>query len=133
MSTDLALVQRQADGSERTHSLTVRSLYGEDMRFHFDTLEDAGVQLEFQGVLTVQPDTDAVTVGLTARSRVIENGVVSHHLSDGNMMRGREVRSMLRLASDEVVTVDLPRLGENNGGAFANQTFFLRVGSRQIR
>ena len=133
VSTDLALVQRQADGSERTHSLTVRSLYGEDTRFHFDTLEDAGVQLEFQGVLTVQPDTDAVTVGLTTRSRVIEHGVVSHRLSDGAMMRGREVRSTLRLASDEVVTVDLPRLGENNGGAFANQTFFLRVGSRQIR
>ena len=133
VSTDLTLVQRVADGTERTYPLTVRALYGDDSRFHFDTIDDGGVQLEFQGLLTVQPDAGRVTVNMTTRSRVVEGGVVSHILRDGAMMRGREVTSTLRLAPDETVTVDLPRLGENGSGAFANQTFFLQVRSRQIR
>lgn len=133
VSTGLTLVQRQADGSERTHPLAIRSLYGEGTRFHFDTVEDEGVQLEFQGLLTVQPGADRIMVRLTTRSRVIENGVVSHILRDGAMMRGREVTSALEVAPDETATVELPRLSENSTGAFANQTFFLRVRSRQIR
>lgn len=133
MSTELSLVQRLADGAERSYPLAIRSLYSEEMRFHFDTLEDGAVQLEFQGVLAAQPDTDRVVVEMTTRSRVVEDGFVSHILRDGAMMRGREVKSTLRLAPDETATVELPRLGENGSGAFANQTFFIRVRSRQIR
>ena len=133
LSTDLSLVQRLADGTERTYPLTIRSLYSEATRFHFDTLEDGGVQLEFQGLVTVQPDSGGVVVEMTTRSRVIEDGVVSHILLDGARTRGREVTSTLRLAPNETASVELPRLGENDSGAFADQTFFLRVRSRQIR
>jgi hypothetical protein len=70
---------------------------------------------------------------MSTRSRVIEDGATSHILRDGAMMRGRVVKSTLRLAPEETVTVELPRLGENDSGAFANQVFFLRVRSRQVR
>lgn len=133
VSTDVTLVQRLANGTERDHPLLIRSLYGEEMRFHFDSLEDGGVLLDFQGEFTAQPDTGRVVVEMTTRSRVVEDGVMSHIVRDGAMTIGREVESTLRLASDETATVDLPRLGENGSGAFANQTFFLRVRSRQVR
>lgn len=133
LSTDLTLVQRLPDGAERSYPLTIRSLYGEETRFHFDTLEDRDVELEFQGVLTIQPDAEGVALAMTTRSRVIEGGVVSHILRDGAMKRGRVVTSTLRLTPDESVELDLPRLGENDGAAFAGQTFLLRVRSRQLR
>jgi hypothetical protein len=126
-------VQRLADGSERTHPLTIRGLYSESTRFHFDTLEDNGVQLEFQGVVIAKPDPDGVVLEMTTRSRVIEDDVVSHTLRDGAMMRGRQVTSTLRLTPDETATLDLPRLGDNDSKAFPGQTFSLRVRSRQIR
>lgn len=133
VATDLTLVQRLADGAERTHSLTLRTLFDEEARFHFDTLDDSGVQLEFQGVMTIRPDSERLAVEMTTRSRAIEDGVVSHILRDGAMMRGREVKSSLRLAPDETVDIELPRLGENASGAFVGQTFLLKVRSRQLR
>lgn len=133
VSTDLTLVQRLANGTELAYPLTIRSLFSEESPFYFDTLEDSGVQLEFQGLVTPHLSADGVVVEVTTRSRVVEDDVVSHSLREGARARLREVTSTRRLATDETATVDLPRLGENDSGAFANQTFFLRVRSRQTR
>jgi hypothetical protein len=54
-------------------------------------------------------------------------------LRDGAMMRGREVTSTLRLGPNDTATIDLPRLGENDEGAFPGRTFSIRVRSRQVR
>ena len=49
------------------------------------------------------------------------------------MMRARQVESVIQLKPGEVVAVELPRLSENDSGAFANRTFSIRVQSRQLR
>jgi hypothetical protein len=133
VSTDLWLVERRPDGTERTQQLTVRGLFSQVTPFFFDAFEDNGALLEFQGEFTATPGTDQVVLALTTRSRVAIGDDVSSILRDGVMMRGREVASTLRLTSDETETVDLPRLGENDGGAFPNHTFSIRVRSRQVR
>lgn len=133
LSTDLVLVQRLANGTERTHPITVRGLFNENSRFLFDTIDDNGVLFEVQGEFTARPDTDGIAMEMVTTARVVEGDVVSYILRDGVMMRGRGVRSTLRLTPDQPTTVDLPRIADNDSGAFAQQSFSLRVRSRQIR
>jgi hypothetical protein len=133
VSTDLTLVERRPDGTERTQQLSVRGLFSQVTPFFFDAFEDAGALLEFQGEFTATPDVGQIVLALTTRSRVVFEDRVLSILRDGVMMRSREVTSTLRLASDETGTIDLPRLGENDAGVFPNHTFSLRVRTRQVR
>jgi hypothetical protein len=48
-------------------------------------------------------------------------------------LHDRVRRSTLRFTGDEVLSVDLPRLAENETGAFQGRTCTLRVRSRQVR
>lgn len=134
VSTDLWLIHRLPDGTERSQQVSLRGLFNQVTPFHFETVEDNGVLLDFQGELTAVPDARGGMVKLTTTSRVVQGGVVSSILRDADgMMRGREVRATVPLAADETVTVDLPRLGENTSGAFANHVFTIRVRSVQVR
>jgi hypothetical protein len=45
----------------------------------------------------------------------------------------RRVESTVLLKSDDVVSIELPRLTENDSGAFANQALSIRIRARTIR
>lgn len=136
-ATDLWLVERLADGSERTQLLTVRGQFNQVMPFHFEPLIDGEVSLDFYGTFTATPGDGVVAIKLTTRSRLVEGNtsaaIVTDVLQDGNMMRAREVESIVRLAPGEVVAMELPRLGENGSAAFADRAYSIRVRSLRLR
>jgi hypothetical protein len=133
VATELWLVERAPDGTERSQALSLRGRLNEKTPFYFDTLVDGGTALDLYGGVTVTSVGDSLTVHLETRSRVTESGRSSTVLRDGRMMRAREVESEIEVKPGEVVAVELPRLSENETGAFANRTFSIRVRTRQIR
>ncbi|MCC7043287.1 MAG: hypothetical protein IT183_05465 [Acidobacteria bacterium] len=134
VSTELWLVERLPGGQERSQALTVRGLFNRATPFYFDSITDGGVTLDFHGEFTVSPSDNQIVLNLTTRSRAVQGGTTSISLRDGPMRaRGREVDSMVRLTSGEVVAIELPRLSENDAGAFANHSFSIRVRSQRIR
>jgi hypothetical protein len=135
VSTELSLVERRPDGTERTQQQIVRGLFDEPVMFFFDAFDDESrdAAIEFQGRLVAMPGASGVALALTTTARVVFPDTVLYVLSEGTFFRGREVEASLRFTGDEVVSVDLPRLAENATGAFQGRTYSLRVRSRQIR
>jgi hypothetical protein len=133
VSTELWLVERLPGGQERSQALTVRGLFNRATPFYFDSITDGGVTLDFHGEFTVSPSDNQIVLNLTTGSRAIQGGTTSISLREGTMNRGRVVDSTVRLASGEVVAIELPRLSENDAGAFASHTFAIRVRSQRIR
>jgi hypothetical protein len=138
MATDLWLIERMPDGSERTQPLSIRSLPYRSIPFFFDSVTDGGAVLDFYGDLVASPGPDGVAIQLTTRSRLIQSGQVNVTLRqgqiNGNALFGsRQVKTDLTLQNGAVASVELPRLGENDGGAFTNHTFSIRVRTRQVR
>jgi hypothetical protein len=136
VATDLWLVRRLANGSTQSEPLSVRGQLNRPTQFFFATVSDSGVALDFFGEVTVKERDSSREIVLITRSRLIEGGRQSESMPQGPNSRffvAREVTSTLQLKPDEVVSVELPRLGENASGAFANQTFAITVRSQRIR
>ena len=136
MATDLWLVRRLANGSTQSEPLTVHGQPNRSTPFFFSTVADGGVSLDFFGEVTVKERDGSREVVLVTRSRLIEGGRQSETMPQGPNSRffvAREVTSTLQLKPDEVVSVELPRLGENASGAFASQTFAITIRSQRIR
>lgn len=131
--TDLWLIDRQQDGTERSQALSLRGLFNQATPFHFDTVTDGAVSLELFGEFMVAPGSGSLAMTLKTRSRLTENGTSSTTVRYGALVRARQVDSVIQLKPGEVVAVALPRLSESDGGAFATRTFSLRVQSRQVR
>ena len=91
------------------------------------------ISLDFFGDPTAAPRSDGVAIHLDARSRLMQGGQPSLILRQGNMMTAREVKADLTVKPGEVVDVALPRLSENDAGAFANRSYSIRIRSRQLR
>jgi hypothetical protein len=49
------------------------------------------------------------------------------------MIQSRKVESRIQMKPDEVVSVELPRLGDNESGAFAGKKFSITIRTRQLR
>lgn len=135
VSTELTLVERRGDGTERTQQQTIRGLFDQPAAFFFDGFADESkdATIEFQGGFVATASADAVALELTTTSRVVFPDTILYTMSEGTFFRGREIESTLRFTGDEVITIDLPRLAENATGAFQGRTYTLRVRSRQIR
>jgi hypothetical protein len=135
--TDLWLVDRAADGTERSQALAVRGLVNQPTPFYFDTIVDDGVALDLFGQLVARPDGNRLTLTVETRSRVVQNGrvsaVVPARVDNRDLFAPRQVTITLQLLSNEVGAIQLPRLSENDGGAFSDRTFSIRIRSRQIR
>ena len=141
VATDLWLVERLQNGTERSQPISLKSQVNQNVPFFFDRVTEGETSLDMFGGVEVAARNGALIVKLETRSRVIQKGATSDTLSDVvqvngsaiNMMRMRKVASTLTIKPGEVVDVQLPRLSENESGAFADRTFFIRVKARQIR
>jgi len=136
VSTDLWLVRRMASGSTESEPVSVRGQLNRPTPFYFSTVSDNGVSLDFSGEVTVRERDGSRQVELITRSRLIEGGRQSESMPAGpntRMFVAREVKSTVQLKANEVVAVELPRLGENASNAFANQTFSITLRSQRIR
>ena len=136
VATDLWLVRRVANGSTESEPVSVRGQLNRPTPFYFSTVSDSGVSLDFYGEVTVRERGASREVELITRSRLIEGGRQSETMPAGpntRMFVAREVKSTMQLKANEVVAVELPRLGENASNAFANQMFSIRLRSQRIR
>jgi hypothetical protein len=133
IATDVWLVEKAPDGTERTQQMTVRGLPNQSVPFFFAPLSEGGTALDIYGELRAAPGQDQIELNLTVRSRIIEGGRSSTYWRNGNRITSREIAPTIKEKPGEVVSVELPRLGENQSGAFGSKTLSLRLRSQQLR
>jgi hypothetical protein len=136
VATDLWLTRRMPSGSTQSEPISIRGQLNRPAPFYFSTLTDNGVSLDFSGEVTVRERDSSREIELVARSRLIEGGRQTETMpkdSNSRFFVAREVKSTVQMKPDEVVAVELPRLGENASGAFANQSFSITMRTQRIR
>jgi hypothetical protein len=132
-ATDLWLVEKLPDGTERSQPLSVRGLFNRPIPFYFDTLTDGAVALDIFGEVTASPQRGSIEVKLETRSRLTQGSESSVVWRDGRFMSSRKIDSVLTVKPNDVISVELPRLSENDSGAFASRPLSIRIRTRQIR
>lgn len=144
VAADLWLVQRFPDGTQKSEPVSVRGQYYRPVPFYFSTLTDAGVSVDLFGEITIRPHDGFNTVTIETRSRLIEGSKVSLTMpvtgqvtppgsAPRQLFGSRRVASTVQLKPDEVVSIELPRLAENDSGAFANQALSITIRARTLR
>jgi hypothetical protein len=132
--SELWLLERFPNGTEQARALQVRGLVNDSTAFYFDTITDGGSALDFYGQLHATLLDGGFNVRLEVRSRVIDGNQASINFREANsVVRGRQVTTDVRVSPGEVVSVELPRLGETDSGAFAGRQYSVRLRIRQIR
>lgn len=134
IAADVWLVERMADGSERSQSLSLRGLYSRGIPFYFDRLTEGPFSFDLFGELEVGAGAGPRPVTITLKNRGIEPrtpGAPAFLPNDYTDTR----RVTATLALDEVVSVALPRMGESRawGAAFARRQLSLRIRVRELR
>jgi hypothetical protein len=141
VAADLWLVERLADGKERSQPLSLRGLYNQPIPFYFDTVTESTKALDVFGDLQISPRGRNTEIKITTRSRVVD-------LKPGSPPPGYPVglpwppgyyvgstTATLQVASDEVVSVPLPPVGRGGteAAAFAARALSFRIRVRPIR
>jgi hypothetical protein len=122
---DLWLVEKLADGTERSQPLSLRGLYHRPIPFYFDSITEGAMVLDIFGEVTVGPGDRTSDVKIMTRSRIF----------DPNQPPGRpfprETTATIRITPKEVVSVQLPQVADSS--AFASRALSLRIQVRQLR
>ena len=143
VAVDLWLVERLPDEKERSQPLSLRGLYNQPIPFYFDTLTANSKTLDVFGDLQISSRGQTTEIKITTRSRVINLKPVP---PPPRYPAGRRwppayyvgsTTATLQLASDEVVSVPLPPVGNvsvtADAAAFAERALSFRIRVRQIR
>ena len=122
---DLWLVEKLEDGTERSQPLSLRALYPRPIFFYFDSITQGAMTLDIFGEVTAASGDRTSDVKIVTRSRVF----------DPNQPPGRpfprETTATIRIAPNEVVSVQLPQVADV--AAFASRALSLRIRVRQLR
>ncbi len=122
---DLWLVEKLADGTERSQPLSLRGLYHRPIPFFFDSITQGAMLLDIFGEVTAAPGDRASDVKIMTRSRIF----------DPNQPPGRpfprETTATIRITPNEVVSVQLPQV--TDASAFSSRALSLRIRMRQLR
>ena len=125
VALDLWLVEKREDGTERSQPLLLRGLYHRPIPFYFDSITQGAMVLDIFGEVTAASGEGTSDVKIRTRSRIF----------DPNPPPGRafprETTATLRIAPNEVVSVQLPHVA--NAPAFASRALSLRIRVRQLR
>lgn len=129
VAADLWLVERLANGQEvpRSQMLSVRGLPNREIPFYFDRIVDAKIPLDIYGILSARPSSNAVAVAVETLCQWGDS--TSRSASYGPQ---KTVKSAVDVKADEVVEIQLPKLG-NDAGPFGARQFAIRIRSRQLR
>lgn len=122
---DLWLVEKLADGTERSQPLSLRGLYHRPIPFYFDSITEGAMTLDIFGELTAAPGDRTSEVKIMTRSRIF----------DPKQPPGRpfprETTATVRITPNEVVSVQLPQVTDSP--AFSSRSLSVRVRMRQLR
>jgi hypothetical protein len=125
IALDLWLVEKLADGTERSQPLSLRGLYHQPIPFYFDLITEAAMALDIFGEVTAAPNDRTSDVKIVTRSRIF----------DPKQPPGRpvprETTATIRITPNEVVSVQLPQVADSP--AFSSRALSLRVRLRQLR
>jgi hypothetical protein len=125
VAVDVWLVEKLENGTERSQPLSLRGLYHRPIPFYFDSIVQGALTLDIFGDVTASLGEGTSDVKIVTRSRIF----------DPNPPPGRtfprETTATLRIAPDEVVSVQLPHVA--NAPAFASRALSLRIRMRQLR
>lgn len=125
IALDLWLVDRLKDGTERNQPLLLRGLYHRPIPFFFDSITDGGKALDIFGEVTAAPAGRTSDVKIMTRSRIFDPS------QPPGQPAARETTASIRIAADEVVSVQLPQLGDSS--PFASRALSLRIRVRHVR
>jgi hypothetical protein len=128
MATDLWLIERLPNGTERVQSQALRSLPHRETPFFFDTITEGNLSLEVVGQVIARPYGSAIEASLSTRPRW---GPTVFDWRHGESQM-RYVDSRLELKPGETVEVALPKL-ESSAGPFADRKYAIRIRVRQLR
>jgi hypothetical protein len=131
IAADLWLVERLANGKERSQAQSVRGLPNRPMPFYFDTIVDGQTGLDILGQVVARPDTGAMEVKLRTHGRWGDTPVLDgSYRTAGSKDMSRWLESVVQVNAGEIVEVALPKLGN---GPFADRPFSIRIRARQLR
>lgn len=119
---ELWLVEKLEDGTERSQPLSLRGLYHRPIAFYFDSITQGAVALDIFGDVTTAPGEGTSEVKIVTRSRVFDQK---------QRPFPRETTATIRIAPNEVVSVQLPQVAD--ASAFASRALSLRIRVRQLR
>jgi hypothetical protein len=122
---DLWLVEKLADGTERSQPLSLRGLYRRPIPFYFDSISEGAMALDIFGEVTAAPNDRTIDVKIVTRSRIFDPS------QPPGRPFPRETTATIRVAPDEVVSVQLPHVAD--AGAFSSRALSLRVRMRRLR
>jgi hypothetical protein len=125
IALDLWLVEKLQDGTERSQPLSLRGLYHRPIPFYFDSITHGAMALDIFGEVTAASGDRTSDVKIMTRSRIF----------DPNQSPGRpfprETTATIRIAPNEVVSVQLPQVAD--ASEFASRALSLRIRVRQLR
>jgi hypothetical protein len=125
IALDLWLVEKLADGSERSQPLSLRGLYHRPIAFYFDSMTQGPMALDIFGEVTAAPNDRTSDVKIITRSRIFDPS------QPPGRPFPRETTATIRITPNEVVSVQLPQVEPS--AAFASRALSLRIRVRQLR
>jgi hypothetical protein len=125
IAVDLWLVEKLADGTERSQPLSLRGLYHRPIPFYFDSITDAAMALDIFGEVTAAPGDRTSDVKIITRSRIFDPS------QPPGRPFPRETTATIKITPNEVVSVQLPQVA--GSGAFSSRALSLRIRLRPLR
>jgi hypothetical protein len=106
--------------------LSVRGLPNRAIPFYFDGIADGKGWLDIYGSVSARPGKSTIAVAVDTRG--------AWGSGESKQFNGpqRTVRSAVDVKPEEVVEIQLPKLGEA-AGPFAARQFSIRIRTRQLR
>jgi len=130
--SEVWLVDRQSDGTERTQSLILRSRPYEKAPFFFDAIVAADRTLVFDGELSATPtdfNPEQVSLRVDARKHVL----VPQGRTFAQVSWARIGGATLSVTTGAVGSVDLPPLNDDNAGPLNEHRFSIRIRTKKLR
>jgi hypothetical protein len=137
LGVDLWLVERLADGKERSQSLSLRGLYRQAMPFYFDSITEGAKALDIFGKVEVIGFAGNARVRLTTQTRACDMTLAMPRA----LRSGRPgyyvgaATGTLDVSFGETVSVAFPSIERPcaDGPAFADRHLSYRLRVRQLR
>jgi hypothetical protein len=122
---DIWLVERLADGTERSQQQSLRGIPHRAIPFYFDRIGD----VDLFGNITIEPESTGSMFSLeVVRAQYDSPPPTDTH----GYQAARWDRSTAHVKPDEVIEVPLPQL-EERFGPYSKRNFALRIKARRIR
>lgn len=129
VNTELWLVERRPDGSERSQPLAVRGAFNQPTPFYFEPALYNYLEVRLYGSFTLTPVGNSYSMKLDTWCRPLAARLDALRTMFANKLR---LESVLSLTPGEVIDVQLPKLIEGTGTATAS-TFSIRIRARQVQ